>query len=162
MLFMIPVIPSFAQEMSPPKEVTALSWMVGTWSGSGKIAFGGQETAVTVTVTTSFDGQFLKAVSSTKSAGFTMTKTSMTGWDVSNNEYVSYSFTNISPTARIAHGKMDGKKLAMTSDPWEAEGMKAVSRETILKMSDTKYGLLLEMKIGDKWNKGMDIVLTKT
>lgn len=152
---------AFAQESAAPKEVKDLAWMVGTWTGSGKIAFGGQETEISSEMTASFDGQFLKTVSTDKSGGFTMTKTVMIGWDAAKSEYVSYTFTNIAPKARIAHGKMDGDKLVMVSEPWEAEGMSTVARETLSKNSDTKLGSKLEMKLGDKWQTGMDFVLTK-
>ena len=160
-LCLVPVVSVFAQEMAPPKEVKALGWMVGTWSGSGKIAFGGREAEITSTMTVAFDGQFLKSVSVDKSGGFTMTKTSMVGWDAAKRGYVSYTFTNMAPTARIAHGKIDGTVLVMVSDPWEAEGMTAIARETMSKISDTKFGLKMEFKNGDKWDKGMDFVLTK-
>ena len=160
-LLIMPMVSVFAQDMSPPKEVKDLGWMVGTWSGSGKMAFGGHETEITTTMTVSFEGQFLRAVSTDKSAQFTTTKTTMTGWDAAKGQYTSYSFTNFAPTARIGHGKLDGSKLEMTSDPWEAEGMTAVVRETMSNISDTKCGLLMEFKNGDKWVKAMDYVLTK-
>ena len=158
---MIPIISTFAQDMSPPKEVKDLKWMVGSWAGSGKISFGGRETEISSTMTVVFDGQFLKAVSVDDSSGFKMTKTVMFGWDAAKSEYVSYTFTNMAPKPRIAHGKMDGNKLVMVSDPWEAGGMTAVARETVSKNSDTKCGLMMEFKKGDKWDKGMDFVLTK-
>lgn len=160
-IFVLPLISALAQDPGAPKEIKDLGWMVGTWSGSGKIAFGGHEVEITSTMTVSFDGQFLKAVSSDKSAGSTLTKTTMTGWEAAKSRYVSYTFTNMAPTARIAHGKMDGGKLEMVSDPWEAEGMTMVDRETMSKISDTKCGLTMEYKSGDKWIKGMDFVLTK-
>jgi hypothetical protein len=160
-LFLIPMVAALAQDMSSPKQVTDLGWMVGKWSGSGKMAFGGQETAMTTTMTVSFDGQFLKLVSTDASSQYKATKTSMIGWDAAKSQYVSYSFINFAPTARIAHGKMDAGKLVMVSDPWEAEGMTMVLRETMSKLSDTKCGLILEFKNGDKWDKSMDYVLTK-
>jgi len=136
--------------------------MVGTWAGNGKIAFGGHEVEITSTMTISFEGQFLKEVSADRSAGSTLTKTTMTGWDPKSSQFVSYTFTNMAPTARIAHGKVEGDTLVMVSDPWEAEGFTSVSRETMSKISDTKLGVKLELKTGDKWQTGMDIVLTKT
>lgn len=160
-IVLVPVVSALAQDMSAPKEVRDLAWMVGTWSGSGKIAFGGHETDITSTMAVSFDGQFLKEVSSDKSSQYELTKTSMIGWDPTKKEYVSYTFTNIAPTPRIEHGNMDGNKLVMVSDPWEAEGMKLVGRETMSKISDTKCGLVIEAKISDKWEKEMDFVLTR-
>lgn len=158
-LFFIPMAAAVAQDM--PKEVKDLGWMVGTWSASGKIAFGGQETQIDSTLTASFDGQFLKIVSSDKSSQYTLTKTAMIGWDAAKSEYVSYTFTNMAPKARIAHGKMDGNKLVMITEPWEAEGMTMVARETLSKLPDSKLGSMLEMKNGEKWLTGMDFVLTK-
>ncbi len=160
-LFLLPMVAAFGQDMSPPKEVTSLGWMVGTWTGSGKIAFGGHEAEITSKMKVSFDGQFLKIASEDDSSGFKMTKTEMIGWDAKKSEYISYTFTNMGPKARIAHGKMESGKLVMVSEPWEAAGMSAVSRETMTKVSDTKYGLTMEFKNGDKWEKGMDFVLTK-
>src|SRR5579885_1503203 len=110
-LFLLSVVSVFAQDYGPPKQVKALHWMVGTWSGTGKIVFGGHAVEITSTMTVSYDGQFLKEVSTDKSATSTLTKTTMTGWDPSKSEYISYSFTNAAPTARIAHGKLNGSKL---------------------------------------------------
>ncbi|MES1147302.1 MAG: DUF1579 family protein [bacterium] len=160
-ILLLPMVSAFGQDIARPKEISDLAWMVGAWEGSGKIAFGGQETEITTSMTVSFDGQFLKSVSSDKSSGFTLTKTSMLGWDATKSQYVSYTFTNMAPTARIAHGKLEGGKLVMTSDPWEAEGMTAVMKETVSNVSDTKCGYKLELKTGEKWATGMDFVLNK-
>lgn len=160
-LFVAAMVSVLAQDLAPPKQVQDLGWAVGTWSGAGKIAFGGHEVEIASTMTVSFDGQFLKEVSTDKSAGSTLTKTTMTGWEAAKNRYVSYTFTNMAPTARIAHGTLTGSKLEMVSDPWEAEGFTMVARESMSKISDTKVGLVMEYKQGDNWIKGMDIVLTK-
>ena len=160
-VLLVLMVTCFAQELSPPKQVTDLGWMVGTWSGSGKISFGGQATAIKTTMTVSFEGQFLKEVAVDDSAGYKLTKTIMTGWQPAKSQFVSYTFTNMAPTARIAHGKMSGNKLVMVAEPWEAEGMTVVGRETMSKISETKFGYKLEFQKGNKWEVGMDIVLAK-
>ena len=160
-LLMATVVSIFAQDLAPPQQVKDLGWMVGTWSGTGKISFGGHEVEITSAMTVEFEGQFLKAVSKDTSEGSTLTKTTMTGWEPGKSQYISYTFTNMAPTARIAHGKLNGSALEMVSDPWEAEGFTMVSRETMSKISDTKIGMKLEYKQGDKWITGMDFVLTK-
>ncbi len=160
-LFIATTGSAFTQDMSPPKEVKDLSWMVGTWTGSGKISFGGQETEIISTMTVDFDGQFLKLASVDDSHGFKMTKTVMIGWDAKKSQYISHSFTNLSPTARVAHGKIEGAKVVLISDPWEAGGRTAVARETLSKISDSKVGVMMEFKNGEKWDKGMDFVLSK-
>src|SRR5579862_974776 len=159
-LFLASIASANSQNYGPPKEVKDLGWMVGTWAASGKIAFGGHEATITSTMRVSFDGQFLRAVSIDKSAGSTLTKTTMTGWEPKENRYVSYSFTNMAPTARIAHGTLEGGKLQMVSDPWEAEGVTLVGRETTWKISDTQCDVLLEYKSGGNWVKEMDFVFT--
>lgn len=160
-LLMASMVSVFAQDLAPPQQVKDLAWMIGTWSGTGKIAFRGHEVEITSTMTISFEGQFLKSISSDKSAGSTLTKTTMTGWEPKKGEYISYTFTNMAPTARIAHGKLSDNKLEMVSDPWEAEGFTMVARETMSKISETKVGMKLEYKQGDKWITGMDFVLNK-
>jgi hypothetical protein len=160
-LFLTIILLAHAQDPGTPQQVKDLSWMVGTWSGSGKIAFGGHEVDITSTMTVSFDGQFLRETSIDKSAGSALTKTTMTGWDAAKNQYISYTFTNAAPTARIAHGNLQGATLEMVSDPWEAEGFTMVARESMSKISDTKCGLKMEYKNGDKWMTGMDFILTK-
>ncbi|HWD40397.1 MAG TPA: DUF1579 family protein [Fimbriimonas sp.] len=160
-LLSVLLVPALAQDYSPPKQIKDLGWMVGAWSGNRKITFGGHSAEITTEMTISFDGQFLKEISTDKSAGSTLTKTTMTGWDPEKSQYISYTFTNMAPTARIAHGKIDGGKLSMVSDPWEAEGFKMVGRETMSKVSDTKCNLVMELKQGDKWLKEMDFILEK-
>ena len=160
-LLAVPVVLVFAQDYAPPKQIKDLSWLVGTWSGSGQISFGGHSVDITSTMTVSFDGQFLKVVSTDQSSGSTLTKTTMTGWEPTTKEYISYTFTNMAPTARIAHGTLNGSALQMVSDPWQAEGFTIVERETMSKLSDTKCKLTLEYKDGEKWVKGMDFVYTK-
>lgn len=148
-------------QVTAAKEIRDLGWMVGTWSGSGKVSFGGRQMEIATTMMVSFDGHFLKTVSEDKSSGFTMTKTTMTGWDARKHQFVSYTFTNISPSARIAYGKMEGDKLTMVSEPWEAEGMTAVMRETIKKATDTQIAYSLETRRGENWSQGMNFILSK-
>jgi hypothetical protein len=160
-LLIVSIIPAFAQDLNPPKQITDLKWMVGSWSGTGQISFGGHSTPITSTYTGSFDGQFLKLTSIDTSSGSHLTKTTMMGWDANKHEYVSYTFTNMAPTARIARGTMHGSKLIMISQPWHAEGFTTVSRETMSKLSDTTFGMKLDLQTGNKWQTGMDFVLTK-
>ena len=56
---------------------------------------------------------------------------------------------------------MEGADLVMTSEPWEVEGVSVVSRATYAKVSETKFRSMMEFKNGDKWEKAMDIELTK-
>ncbi|MBS1705988.1 MAG: DUF1579 family protein [Armatimonadetes bacterium] len=154
-------VPAIGQELKPLKEIENLSWMVGTWSGSGEISFGGNKVTIKTTMVVSMDGQFLKATATDESSGFKMTKMTMTEWNAAKKQYISYTFTNIGSTARVAHGTFADKSLSMISDPWEAEGMTAVMRETVTKLDTTKCGYSLELKQDNKWAKVMDFVLDR-
>ncbi|MBL8088347.1 MAG: hypothetical protein JNM85_09815 [Chthonomonas sp.] len=154
-------VSALAEDLTAPKEIKDLGWMIGTWSAETKIKFGAKETKIASSMIVSYDGMFLKAVATDKSDDFTLTKTTMTSWDAAQSQYVSYAFTNIAPTARIARGTMIEGKLVLTSDPWEAEGMKTAIRETMWKVSEKKIGLKMEMQVKDKWVTGMDLVMTK-
>ncbi|MBS1723012.1 MAG: DUF1579 family protein [Armatimonadetes bacterium] len=160
-LLFLPCVPTFAQEMAPPKEVTDLGWMVGTWSGSGKVPYEGKEIELSVMMTFSIDGQFLKSKSSMVEGGMKMSETMMLGWSGAKSEYVSYSFTSFAPTPGIKHGKLDGANLVMTSEPWEVSGMTVVSRTTYTKLSDTKFRTKMEFKNGEKWDNAMELELTQ-
>jgi hypothetical protein len=160
-LFSVSIVSAFAQDTSPPAPVNGLGWLVGAWTGSGDITFGDHSTAITTTMSVAFDGQFLRLASVDKSNASKLTKTSMIGWEAAKGQFICYTFTNASPAARIEHGKMEGNQLVFVSDPWEAEGMKLVGRETISKVSAGKFRLIEEAKMGGKWQKEMDFVLTK-
>lgn len=150
-----------AQDMTPPQQVTDLKWMVGTWSGKGKFAFGGQEMDVSMTMVFSFDGQFLKSVSTNEMGGMKMSETMMLGWNPAKSEYDSYTFTSFAPTPGVKHGKMENGGLVMVSDPWDVGGMSVVSRTTLTKVSDTQFRMTMEFKNDDKWEKASDMELKK-
>lgn len=158
---MLTTVSAMAQQTQTPNQVTDLGWMVGTWSGSGKFTFGGQEMDLSSTMVFSFEGQFLKSVTTTEMGAMKMDETMMMGWNEPKKEYVSYTFTGFAPMPGIKHGKMDGSSLVMVSEPWEVEGQSVVSRSTYAKVSDTKFRLTMELKDGDKWDKAMDLELTK-
>jgi hypothetical protein len=146
-------VPSF----DPPKEISDLKWMVGTWTGSGPFSMMGTSMDLKMTMTCSFEGQFLKSVTVNDFGQIKMDETAYMGWDDEKKEYFSYSFTNMAPTPRIERGKMDGGKFLMVSEPWQG----TVGRATMTKVSDSKVKFLLEFKNEDKWEKGCDMEMTK-
>lgn len=133
--------------------------MVGQWVGKSKISFGGRETEIDSSYTVTIDGMFLKSVAADRSNGFTLVKTTMMGWDEAKKEYISYTFTNIGATARIAHGKFEGGQLVMVSEPWSSEGQTAVVRETYSKDPSGRLGVTMEFQKDGGWVKGMNLSL---
>ena len=150
-----------AQSMDPPSQIADLKWMVGTWTGSGKFTFQGMEMDMTVTLTCSMEGQFLKTVAVNDYGAIKMEETQYTGYDPDKKEYFAYSFTNMSPAPRIQRGKMDGSALVMVSEPWTVMGDSMTARGTTVKESDSKMKMGLDFKNDDKWDKASEIELTK-
>lgn len=150
-----------APDTTPPKELGELSWLHGTWKGTGAFNFGGMEIEVATKMAVSMDGQFIKFVSTNDYGMIQATETMMLGWDAAKSMYVSYAFSNLSPMPRREAGKKEGDSFVMISDPWEIMGQAMVSRSTMTKMSDTKVKFMLEFKAGDAWEKASEMELTK-
>jgi len=151
------MVSAFAQSFDPPQQVTDLKWMLGTWTGKGKMEMMGTAMDTSITMTTTMEGQFLKSVSVYDMGAVKMEETQYVGWNEEKKEYTSWAFTNLAPTPRIEHGKMENGAMVMTSESWQ--GM--VGRGTMKKISETKVGFLLEFQNESKWDKAMDIELTK-
>ena len=160
-LFLVVMASAFAQANKPPKAISDLGWMVGTWSGNGKIVNEGKETAIKASMTVSLRGQFIESVSTiTLAEGVDLVLTRMICFDWGKHQLVSYTFNNWSEMPLISRGKLADNKLIMLLDH-SATDQTPEGRDTTSKISDTKYGFKIEMKKGDKWNEWMDMVLTK-
>ena len=155
------MVSAIAQTSDPPKEIADLSWMVGTWSGTGKNVYDGKETPFTTSMTVSRYGQTIQAVSTlTPPNGVELILTRMIGWDAVKRQYVSYTFSNMAGLPLISRGTLTNNKLVMLFDKWGTDTTK-VGRETMSKISDTKYGFRTEMRHDKKWEVQMDMVLQK-
>lgn len=161
-LVVLPALTAFSQGPTRPKQVTDLGWMVGTWTGAGKFSLGGQTVDTKLSIVVTFDGQFLKEVSTADMGAFKSTETMMLGWDAAKNQYSSYTFADYAATPGIKHGTMTGESLTLVSEPWAMEGMTVLSRSTMTKVSDSKFKSKMEIKNGEKWDTAMDIELAKS
>lgn len=135
----------------PSDEVKKFDWMVGDWESSSVWNIAGMENAVEAKVSIVWDGQFLRHTSVNDFGMMVMTETMMFGYDAKNRWYYSSAYTNISPMPRVEYGRLVGSTLVMISDPWEITDDVAVSRVTIVKVSDDEYTFTLEFKEGDSW-----------
>lgn len=148
-------------DLNPPKELEALTWLKGTWSGSASMSFGGIDLEVTSKMTVSMDGQFVKVVSTNDYGMIQATETMFVGYDASKAAYISYAFTNMSPMPRRETGKFVGESFETVSDPWEIMGQAMVSKTTLTKVSESKLTFKLELKAGDAWEKATEMTMTK-
>lgn len=147
----------FAQEMSdqPPAELKKLEWLIGTWTGKFDWSMEGMESSVDMTWTNSWDGTFMKGVSTMDMMGMMIKETSYLAWDKGKNQYSMWTFTNFAPMPRIEHGKLEGDKVITISEPWDVgmPGGPTVSRATLIRLSANEMDFLLEFKMGDSWTK---------
>ncbi|MCC6402630.1 MAG: hypothetical protein IT207_01320 [Fimbriimonadaceae bacterium] len=150
-----------APETTPPKELEELNWLLGKWKGTGSFSFGGMDLTVTSTMAVTWDGQFLKSVSTNDYGAFQSTETLFLGWDATKSQYFIYAFTNFSPMPRRETGTKQGDSVVMTSDPWDIMGQTMVSRGTMTKVDGSKIKFKLEFKAGDAWELAADMELKK-
>lgn len=149
--------PSFA----PPDELKKLEWLVGKWTGTGKMSMQGMEADVTMTWTTSYEGQFLKTVGVNDYGMIKIEETMYIGWNAAKKGYTAWAFSNVSPDPRIEHGTIDGNKIVMTSEPWTVMGTTAVGRGTLERKDDKTVVMTLEFKEGDTWVPASKVELKK-
>ncbi len=101
-------------------EVDKLGFLVGKWSGPGKIAPPGSapiEGPTTWTVTKDMGGRYLRIELSQEIAGMgTVRGMTMLGWDAGEKKYRSFTYTN-SPMDKLEGrqetGVLHGKSLTM-------------------------------------------------
>jgi hypothetical protein len=147
---------SVAQDMpsmEPPPELKKLEWMLGDWTIDSHWDMNGQEFDSAGTLKVSWEGQFLKMVSSSDMMGAKFDETSYLGYDAKEKKYVLWSFTNWAPTPRVERGNFEGEAFVTVSDPWDVAGQTVTGRATQKKVSDTEATMTLEFKMGDSWVK---------
>ena len=145
---------SGAQEMSPPKELKKLDWLLGNWSGKVKWTMPGMAGESDMKLTVTMDGMFQKQVSIMTMDGQESLETSYVGWDPKKKVYSSWTFTNFAPTPRVEKYVISGNKIVATSQPWEVgmPGGPTSSRATMIR-SGNKFSVSLEFMMGKKWTK---------
>lgn len=139
------------------EDLNNVEWMVGTWSGHGTFKGDGTSRDVTVKATWKMDGYFLKGETAYDFGISKFGETTFLTFDPETGEYLSHSFSSITPKARVERGRPDGDKLTLVSAPW----LGTISRTTLSKVSDTKSHLVTEYKNGEKWDIVLDIELVK-
>lgn len=139
---------------APHPELNKLSWQLGTWEGNVKWSMPGMDDEMTMAWTSVMDGNFMKSTSTMDMMGQKVTETGYLTWDAKQSRYSYWTFTNFAHMPRVEHGTLDGDKMVMISEPWDAGmGEATVSRATVAKKGDTELTFLLEFKQGETWNK---------
>lgn len=145
---------SGAQDMTPPKELKKLDWMLGTWSGKMKWTMPGMGGDAEMKFTATMEGMFQKQVSTMTMDGQETLEVSYLGYDPKKKVYTCWTFTNFAPTPRVDRITMSGNKTVFISQPWEVgmPGGPTTSRATLIR-SGNKISMTLEFMMGKKWSK---------
>lgn len=146
----------------PAPELKKLEFLVGKYTGKGKVHLPGQPTADwTTNDTTSWilDGHYLRTEAKSVYSGLGLTELSSTvlGYDPTAKVYRMWRFSNGMPTPHEGSGTFEGKKLIILMKPAD-QG--EVFRATYEPREGKGSNFLLEQKMGDKWVKFLEGAFT--
>ena len=131
-----------------------LAWMQGDWAGHQDFNTGGDAPMVgdaTDRVNVGIAGKYLCEMLSTTLPGRKPTDTRhFISFDPKTNLYSAWWFNDTSIRPMEFSGELAGNKLVLTSNP-AAPG--PLLRATYESPADGKLTFLLEMKMGDAWNR---------
>ncbi|MBX3119104.1 MAG: DUF1579 family protein [Fimbriimonadaceae bacterium] len=153
-------------DMSPPKEVSKLDFMLGKWTGSYTSYMEGMEMSMKGTIVTkkAVGGRYVQSDHTYSGKGMPeMSGMHMASYDPETKEYFGYWFDSTAPGAMEMRGNFMGATLRMVSKPTAVPGMPEpiVMRAWYTKVSATKIDFLLEMKMGNDWAPMMKGTMTK-
>jgi hypothetical protein len=149
--------PPPAPTLSPP--VTKLQYLIGTWTCSTKIPAHGSMPAAT------HNGTIMFSVEPSNTVGYYLRSDQYStggyiGWMTDKKMWYSSSADNFGGTTNEAGPDKAGSGSVMTGTS-TYQGQTMGSRDTITKISDTKYHDLYEIQKGATWSMGADSSCTK-
>jgi hypothetical protein len=153
-------------DMAPPKELKAVEFLLGSWSGTNKMSFGDQtmDSPGTVKSDLFLGGRFVRSLHVYEIAGMKFEGCHMLSYDTEKKKYVAWWFDQVSAQPMEMDGNFEGEnKLVMVSKPTPMPGMgNVVFRSTWVKVSAQEVRFTLEQKDGDKWSPMIQSVYKKT
>jgi len=156
--------PSFA----PPAEVKKLEFLAGNWSADQKVYMPGSTTAQTTSASVqcqwALQGRFMQYdyQSEFPDMGAMQGRLLLT-YDPESKTYRSWWFDSMFSQSAVSEGNFEGSKLIMVSKPEEVPGMGVVSmRTTFEPKANREFYFLLEMKMGEKWEKMLEANFKKS
>lgn len=155
LLAMIGAVAAGAQQpAAAPEGLAKLVWMQGDWAGHQDFNTGSGAAMVgdaTDRVDVGIAGKYLCEMLSTTLPGRKPTDTRhFISFDPKTNLYSAWWFNDTSIRPMEFSGELTGNKLVLTSNP-AAPG--PLLRATYESPADGKLTFLLEMKMGDAWNR---------
>lgn len=152
---------AFAQEgmmdMSPPKEMSQLSFLVGKWKADLDFYFAGPEPMKgtgTVETKLDLDGRFYRGDHKYSPPGMpAMSGLQLMTFDPASKKWTGWWFDGTTPYELEMTGELKGNVLTMVSKPSSMPGsdQKMVIKLIYEKVGDTKVKFDLMMQQGDQW-----------
>lgn len=145
-----------------PVEVKKLDFLAGNWSAEQKTYMPGSNTAQTSPASVRcqwiLQGRFLSYRYQTSFPGMGDYQGQLLfTYDPEAKTYRSWWFDSMSAQVSASEGNFEGSKLIMVSKPEEVPGMGIVSMRTTFEPKPNKeVYFLLEMKMGEKWEKMLE------
>ncbi|MBI5706040.1 MAG: DUF1579 family protein [Armatimonadetes bacterium] len=152
--------------MPPPKELAALNYMLGSFTGKMDFYMGGPnptKSKGSVRTAKTMGGMWVEGHHTYDMGGMKMDGRQLLSYDPAKKQYVGYWFDQAAPGAMELSGNIAGGKLVLISKPTPVPGMQGdqVFRATYSKKGAKSYDFRLEMKSGDKWDPMIVGVYTK-
>jgi hypothetical protein len=138
-----------------PREIGAIRFLVGDWTGSvsgANVSFG---------VAQGPGGRSLKF--SLRVSGALIKPFSDEGfiwWDKEAAAYRSHAMSSVSNEPRIEIGRIANGGLVMVSEPFEVSGISERTRRTFIAEGDG-LRMKLDVRDGDSWKPGFSTLLKK-
>lgn len=153
---------------APPKELKALSWMLGDHTSDlmmyepGKAE--GSPSPGTVKSAMTMGDMYIESHFTADMGGMPMTGRQLTTFDPAKGEYVAYWFDSMAPGVLELRGKLKGQVLTLVSKPRPIPGMpgKHSFRATYGAKGIGKYLFRLEMNSGRGFTKMMEGMNTRS
>jgi len=153
-------------EMAPPKEMKAVEFFLGNWTGTNKMTFGEQtmESPGSVKCDLFLGGRFVRSMHVYDMAGMKFEGCHLLSYDTEKKKYVAWWFDQVSSQPMEMEGNFEGDgKLVMISKPTPMPGIgTAVFRSTWVKVSAQEVRFTLEQKDGEKWTPMIESVYKKS
>ena len=150
-----------------PKELRALSCMMGTWDADLKMYEPGSMQATplkgTVVTAATLNGMWIEARHEAVMGEMPMKALEMTCYDAAKKQYRTYWFDSTGPGGLEFLGTLKGQTLVLLSKPEEIPGMpgKSTFRSTTSMKGAGKLLFRLEINSGKGWSKMIEGTMTR-
>jgi hypothetical protein len=141
-------------QATPPAELKALDFLIGSWRGEGEFVSEGKPQKAVTEWTFRAEGNHLRQEGTIHLQGMKMEESRAFGWDARRKRFWSYTLVEPFPTPRVEWGTYKLGELVWLSDPWDigaAEGPVESRATTTRDGAALRFRIEVKGKVG--WEK---------